>query len=106
MRRCRYPLLFVAFLAGGLLVACGDDLAEQARKEAEETRAIMAEIYSGLKVALPAINDFRGACGRVSFDQNGGVVQFPQLFIIRDGRASAYERFTAEGGVLEIPGRE
>lgn len=58
-----------------------------------------------VKVALPAIDNYQGACGRISFDQNGDVVQYPQLFIIRNGRAVPYQRFSAEGGALEIPGR-
>lgn len=45
------PWALMALLAAS---ACGDDLGEQAKREAEETRAIMGEIYSGLRVALPA----------------------------------------------------
>ncbi len=50
--RCLAALAFACGLA-----ACGDGDAEQERQEAAETRALMAEIYTGLRVALPASAD-------------------------------------------------
>jgi branched-chain amino acid transport system substrate-binding protein len=58
-----------------------------------------------IKVGLHSIDNYRGASGRVAFDRNGDVVQYPRLFIIRQGQAVAYDRFIEEGGSLRIPGR-
>jgi hypothetical protein len=39
------------------LAACGDDAADRAREQDEQTRAVMREIFQGLQVALPASGD-------------------------------------------------
>lgn len=58
----------LALATAGVLAACGgdDEAAEQARQEAAETRALMAEIYSGLRVALPASADVEKFAGAES----------------------------------------
>ena len=47
---------------------------------------------------------FDGAAGRTEFDQLGDVVRYPRIFIIRDGRVQAYEKFVEQGGSLLIDG--
>jgi branched-chain amino acid transport system substrate-binding protein len=58
-----------------------------------------------VKSGLGNTHDFQGASGRIGFDQNGDVVQYPRLFIIRDGAPVSYEKFIEDGGSLQVPGR-
>lgn len=58
-----------------------------------------------LKIGLQNIDNFRGASGRITFDANGDVVQYPRMFIIRDGKPIPYEKFVEGGGSLPLPGR-
>ena len=57
-------------------------------------------IPSNVKLAMLNIKDFPGATGRITFDNSGDVVQFPRLFVIRQGSAMPYDRFVEEGGRL------
>ena len=62
--------------------------------------------HSGeVKSALARMVGFKGASGDTAFDQNGDVVQFPRLFIIKDGASIPYTRFIEDGGSLTIPNR-
>ena len=58
-----------------------------------------------VRASLRQLKDYQGASGRINFDENGDVVQYPRLFIIRDGRPIPYQVFLDEGGTLTIPGR-
>lgn len=58
-----------------------------------------------LRDALLAIDDYEGATGRMAFDRNGDVVQYPRLFVVRGGDFVPYDRFVENGGSLAIPGR-
>ena len=62
--------------------------------------------HSGeIKSALARMSGFKGASGDTSFDKNGDVVQFPRLFIIKDGASTPYRKFIEDGGSLTIPNR-
>jgi branched-chain amino acid transport system substrate-binding protein len=58
-----------------------------------------------VRTSLRQLKDYQGASGRINFDENGDVVQYPRLFIIREGRPVPYQVFLDEGGTLTIPGR-
>jgi branched-chain amino acid transport system substrate-binding protein len=58
-----------------------------------------------VRASLRQLKDYEGASGRINFDENGDVVQYPRLFIIRDGGPIPYQVFLDEGGTLTIPGR-
>jgi branched-chain amino acid transport system substrate-binding protein len=53
-----------------------------------------------VRKGLNAIDDYAGASGPVALDENGDVVQYPRLFIVREGRAEPYDRFVEGGGTL------
>jgi branched-chain amino acid transport system substrate-binding protein len=53
-----------------------------------------------IRVGFSAIKDYDGAAGRTAFDENGDVVRYPRMFIIREGRSVPYEKFVEEGGSL------
>ncbi len=55
--------------------------------------------------ALRTIENWRGACGPVAFDENGDVVEYPRLFIVEKGAAVPYDRFVERGGILAPGGR-
>jgi len=55
---------------------------------------------SSLRIGFASIKDYDGAAGRTAFDENGDVVRYPRMFIIRDGRPMPYEDFVEEGGSL------
>ena len=55
--------------------------------------------------ALLDIDDYDGATGRLVFDRNGDVVQYPRLYVVRSGQVVAYDRFVEGGGVLPVPAR-
>jgi len=55
--------------------------------------------------ALVGIDNFEGATGRMAFDRNGDVIQYPRLYVARGGRFIAYDRFVESGGALPVPGR-
>ncbi len=58
-----------------------------------------------VRASLRQLKDYHGASGRINFDENGDVVQYPRLFIIRNGTPIPYQDFLDEGGTLLIPGR-
>jgi branched-chain amino acid transport system substrate-binding protein len=58
-----------------------------------------------VKVGLLAVSDYDGPSGRVAFDEHGDIIQYPRLFVIRQGRAIPYDRFKEEGGSLPVPGQ-
>lgn len=58
-----------------------------------------------LRKALLGIDNHDGASGRMAFDPNGDVMQYPRLFVVRGGQFVAYDRFVEAGGVLQVPGR-
>jgi branched-chain amino acid transport system substrate-binding protein len=58
-----------------------------------------------IKVGLLAVSDYEGPSGRVAFDEHGDIIQYPRLFVIRQGRAIPYDRFKEEGGSLSVPGQ-
>jgi branched-chain amino acid transport system substrate-binding protein len=55
--------------------------------------------------ALLHIDNYEGVTGRLAFDRNGDVVQYPRLFIVRGGQFVAYDRFVESGGAMPVPGR-
>jgi branched-chain amino acid transport system substrate-binding protein len=55
--------------------------------------------------ALLHIDNYEGVTGRLAFDQNGDVVQYPRLFIVRGGQFVAYDRFVEGGGAMPVPVR-
>jgi branched-chain amino acid transport system substrate-binding protein len=59
----------------------------------------------GIRDALLHIDDYDGATGRLAFDRNGDVVQYPRLYVVRSGQVVAYDRFVESGGVLPVPPR-
>ena len=58
-----------------------------------------------LRKALLKMDDYDGATGRLVFDRNGDVVQYPRLYVVRGGEVVAYDRFVEGGGVLPVPAR-
>jgi len=55
--------------------------------------------------ALLHIDNYEGVTGRLAFDRNGDVVQYPRLYIVRGGQFVAYDRFVESGGAMPVPGR-
>jgi branched-chain amino acid transport system substrate-binding protein len=55
--------------------------------------------------ALLRIDNYEGVTGRLAFDRNGDVVQYPRLYIVRGGQFVPYDRFVEGGGTLPVPGR-
>lgn len=55
--------------------------------------------------ALLHIDNYEGVTGRLAFDRNGDVVQYPRLYIVRGGEFVAYDRFVEGGGALPVPTR-
>jgi branched-chain amino acid transport system substrate-binding protein len=53
-----------------------------------------------VRIGFSSIKDYNGAAGLTDFDENGDVVRYPRLFIIRDGVAVPYQTFRDEGGTL------
>ncbi len=58
-----------------------------------------------LRRGLSSLDDYRGPCGRIVFDDNGDALQYPRLCIVRGGRPIPYARFVSEGGTLQVDGR-
>jgi branched-chain amino acid transport system substrate-binding protein len=58
-----------------------------------------------LRQALLSIDNHDGASGRMAFDKNGDVVQYPRLFVVRRGQFVPYDRFVEAGGALPVAGR-
>ncbi len=58
-----------------------------------------------VRSSLRQLKDYQGASGRINFDENGDVVQYPRLFIVRDGKVLPYQKFLDDGGELVIPGK-
>jgi branched-chain amino acid transport system substrate-binding protein len=55
---------------------------------------------NNLRIGFASIKDYDGAAGRTAFDENGDVVRYPRMFIIRDGQPMPYEEFVEAGGSL------
>ena len=58
-----------------------------------------------IRQALLTIDNHEGVSGRMAFDKNGDVVQYPRLFVVRGGQFIAYDRFVEAGGALPVAGR-
>jgi branched-chain amino acid transport system substrate-binding protein len=58
-----------------------------------------------IRDALLQIDNYDGVTGRLAFDRNGDVVQYPRLYIVRGGQFVPYDRFVESGGTLPVPGR-
>jgi len=58
-----------------------------------------------LRQGLLTIDNHDGASGRMAFDPNGDVMQYPRLFVVRGGQFVAYDRFVEAGGALPVPPR-
>lgn len=58
-----------------------------------------------IRDALLHMDDYEGATGRLAFDRNGDVVQYPRLYVVRGGQVIAYDRFVEGGGALPVPPR-
>jgi len=71
------------------------------------TAANLAGSWDADKIrdALLHIDNYEGVTGRLAFDPNGDVVQYPRLCIVRGGQFVPYDRFVESGGVLPLPGR-
>ena len=72
---------------------------------AEAARRAQSWSADALRQALLSIDNHDGASGRMAFDKNGDVVQYPRLYVVRGGRFVAYDRFVEAGGVLPVAGR-
>jgi len=59
-----------------------------------------------VRIGLGSLDNFEGATGRITFDSHGDVVQYPQTFVIQDGRPVPWETFIEQGGTLKVPGRD
>jgi branched-chain amino acid transport system substrate-binding protein len=53
-----------------------------------------------VRIGFSSIKNYEGAAGRTAFDENGDVVRYPRMFIIRNGKSVPYETFVEEGGSL------
>jgi branched-chain amino acid transport system substrate-binding protein len=53
-----------------------------------------------IRIGFSSIKNYEGAAGRTAFDENGDVVRYPRMFIIRNGKSVPYETFVEEGGSL------
>jgi branched-chain amino acid transport system substrate-binding protein len=53
-----------------------------------------------IRIGFSSIKNYEGAAGRTAFDENGDVVRYPRMFIIRNGASMPYETFVEEGGSL------
>jgi branched-chain amino acid transport system substrate-binding protein len=53
-----------------------------------------------VKIGLLGLKQHQGAAGPTQFDENGDVVRYPRMFIIKQGRTMPYEKFVEEGGSL------
>ncbi len=58
-----------------------------------------------IREAFLRIDNYEGVTGRLAFDRNGDVVQYPRLYIVRGGKFEPYDRFVESGGSLPVPGR-
>ena len=80
--------------------AHGYDAVKLLLKAMEDTSSAHPD---NIKIGLANVDNYHGASGRISFDKNGDVVQYPRLYIIRQGRPVPYEKFIEEGGTLTVP---
>ena len=53
-----------------------------------------------IRIGFSSIKNYEGAAGRTAFDENGDVVRYPRMFIIRNGKSVPYETFVEGGGSL------
>jgi branched-chain amino acid transport system substrate-binding protein len=53
-----------------------------------------------IKLGLISIQDHMGAAGRTVFNDQGDVIRYPRMFIIKQGVAIPYDKFVEEGGSL------
>jgi branched-chain amino acid transport system substrate-binding protein len=53
-----------------------------------------------IRIGFSSIKNYEGAAGRTAFDENGDVVRYPRMFIIRNGKSVPYETYVEEGGSL------
>lgn len=60
---------------------------------AEAIRRAGAAVPARMAEALRGIKDFPGASGRVSFDAEGDVVQYPRAYIVHEGRFILYRDY-------------
>jgi branched-chain amino acid transport system substrate-binding protein len=58
-----------------------------------------------LRRALLSIQFHDGATGRMAFDANGDLIQYPRLYVVRGGQFVAYDRFVEGGGTLPVAPR-
>lgn len=58
-----------------------------------------------LRRALLSIQTYDGATGRMAFDANGDLIQYPRLYVVRGGQFVAYDRFVEGGGTLPFAPR-
>src|SRR5262249_33054935 len=58
-----------------------------------------------LRRALLSIQSYEGATGRMAFDANGDLIQYPRLYVVRGGQLVAYDRFVQGGGILPVAPR-
>ena len=53
-----------------------------------------------IKLGLISIQDYMGAAGRTAFNDQGDVIRYPRMFIIKQGVAIPYDKFVEDGGSL------
>jgi branched-chain amino acid transport system substrate-binding protein len=53
-----------------------------------------------IQLGLISIQDYMGAAGRTAFNDQGDVIRYPRMFIIKQGVAIPYDKFVEEGGSL------
>lgn len=57
-----------------------------------------------IRRGLLGIDSYLGASGSAAFDDNGDVIQYPRIFIVRHGSLQPYDRFIEQGGSVPVPG--
>ena len=53
-----------------------------------------------IQLGLISIQDYMGDAGRTAFNDQGDVIRYPRMFIIKQGVAIPYDKFVEEGGSL------
>ncbi|MEW5806907.1 MAG: ABC transporter substrate-binding protein [Acidobacteriota bacterium] len=72
---------------------------------AEAVKKVKSTHPEDIRTGLMAINNYEGAAGRTTFDNNGDVVQHPRIFVIHNGRFVQFDKYIQEVGSIKIPER-
>jgi branched-chain amino acid transport system substrate-binding protein len=72
---------------------------------AESVAKVKSSHPDDIRSGLMAINNYEGAAGRTTFDNNGDVVQHPRIFVIHKGKFVQFDSYIQKVGGIRIPGR-